>query len=64
MYISSGPSFFCFNEEPKKKKIFRLFGQVKNRPTLIEWDNCSPDKFYTLVLTDPDAPSRKTPKFR
>ncbi|XP_034261846.1 phosphatidylethanolamine-binding protein 1 [Pantherophis guttatus] len=38
--------------------------QVKNRPTLIEWENCSPDKFYTLALTDPDAPSRKTPKFR
>uniref|UniRef100_A0A8C6VRL9 Phosphatidylethanolamine-binding protein 1 n=1 Tax=Naja naja TaxID=35670 RepID=A0A8C6VRL9_NAJNA len=38
--------------------------QVKNRPTLIEWENCNPEKFYTLALTDPDAPSRKTPKFR
>uniref|UniRef100_A0A6J0SCF1 Phosphatidylethanolamine-binding protein 1 n=1 Tax=Pogona vitticeps TaxID=103695 RepID=A0A6J0SCF1_9SAUR len=38
--------------------------QVKNRPTTIEWDTCDPEKLYTLVLTDPDAPSRKNPKFR
>ncbi|XP_061458555.1 phosphatidylethanolamine-binding protein 1-like [Rhineura floridana] len=38
--------------------------QVKNPPTSIEWDGCDPDKLYTLVLTDPDAPSRKNPKFR
>ncbi|XP_060105452.1 phosphatidylethanolamine-binding protein 1-like [Heteronotia binoei] len=38
--------------------------QVKNRPTAIEWDDCSSEKLYTLVLTDPDAPSRNNPKFR
>ncbi|KAL4636084.1 phosphatidylethanolamine-binding protein 1 [Arapaima gigas] len=38
--------------------------QVQNRPTLIEWEGCDPTKLYTLVLTDPDAPSRKDPKFR
>lgn len=38
--------------------------QVKNRPTDIEWEGCNPDKLYTLVLIDPDAPSRKNPKFR
>ncbi|XP_053329397.1 phosphatidylethanolamine-binding protein 1-like [Spea bombifrons] len=38
--------------------------QVQNRPTSIEWDGMDPNKLYTLVLTDPDAPSRKNPKFR
>uniref|UniRef100_A0A8C8SRI0 Phosphatidylethanolamine binding protein 1 n=1 Tax=Pelusios castaneus TaxID=367368 RepID=A0A8C8SRI0_9SAUR len=38
--------------------------QVQNRPTSVEWDGCDPQKLYTLVLTDPDAPSRKDPKFR
>ncbi|EOA93994.1 Phosphatidylethanolamine-binding protein 1, partial [Anas platyrhynchos] len=38
--------------------------QGQNRPTSIEWDGCDPQKLYTLVLTDPDAPSRKDPKFR
>ncbi|KFO08206.1 Phosphatidylethanolamine-binding protein 1 [Balearica regulorum gibbericeps] len=38
--------------------------QVQHRPTSIEWDGCDPHKLYTLVLTDPDAPSRKDPKFR
>ncbi|XP_038229923.1 phosphatidylethanolamine-binding protein 1 [Dermochelys coriacea] len=38
--------------------------QVQNCPTSIEWDGCDPQKLYTLVLTDPDAPSRKDPKFR
>uniref|UniRef100_A0A8C0VKA6 Uncharacterized protein n=1 Tax=Cyanistes caeruleus TaxID=156563 RepID=A0A8C0VKA6_CYACU len=38
--------------------------QVQHRPTSIEWDGCDPQKLYTLVLTDPDAPSRKDPKFR
>ena len=33
--------------------------QVKNRPTSIAWDGLDPDKLYTLVLTYPDAPSRK-----
>ncbi|XP_005993360.2 phosphatidylethanolamine-binding protein 1 [Latimeria chalumnae] len=38
--------------------------QVQGRPTSISWDGCDPNKLYTLVLTDPDAPSRKDPKFR
>ncbi|KAI3372581.1 hypothetical protein L3Q82_023054 [Scortum barcoo] len=38
--------------------------QVQNRPTCIEWEGCDPSKLYTLALTDPDAPSRKDPKFR
>ena len=38
--------------------------QVQNRPTCIEWEGCDSSKLYTLVLTDPDAPSRKDPKFR
>ncbi|KAJ0067889.1 hypothetical protein NL108_011665, partial [Boleophthalmus pectinirostris] len=37
---------------------------VQNRPSCIEWAGCDPSKLYTLVLTDPDAPSRKSPKFR
>ncbi|XP_062940526.1 phosphatidylethanolamine-binding protein 1-like [Cynocephalus volans] len=38
--------------------------QVKNRPTSIEGYGLDPGKLYTLVLTDPDAPSRKDPKYR
>ncbi|TKC37143.1 hypothetical protein EI555_002473 [Monodon monoceros] len=38
--------------------------QVKNRPTSIAWDGLDPGKLYTLVLTNPDAPSRKDPKYR
>ncbi|XP_044539891.1 phosphatidylethanolamine-binding protein 1-like, partial [Gracilinanus agilis] len=38
--------------------------QVKNRPVSISWQGCDSSKLYTLVLTDPDAPSRKDPKFR
>ncbi|XP_077571780.1 phosphatidylethanolamine-binding protein 1 [Stigmatopora nigra] len=38
--------------------------QVQNRPTSIKWEGCDPTKLYTLALTDPDAPSRKNPKFR
>ncbi|XP_063127302.1 phosphatidylethanolamine-binding protein 1 isoform X1 [Rattus norvegicus] len=38
--------------------------QVMNRPSSISWDGLDPGKLYTLVLTDPDAPSRKDPKFR
>ncbi|XP_077417343.1 phosphatidylethanolamine-binding protein 1 [Vanacampus margaritifer] len=38
--------------------------QVQTRPTCIEWEGCDPGKLYTLALTDPDAPSRKNPKFR
>ncbi|CAJ0932711.1 unnamed protein product, partial [Ranitomeya imitator] len=37
---------------------------VQNRPTSISWEGMDGNKLYTLVLTDPDAPSRKTPKFR
>jgi len=36
--------------------------QVKNPPTVL-WD-AAPNKFYVLCMTDPDAPSRKDPKFR
>ncbi|XP_075811956.1 phosphatidylethanolamine-binding protein 1-like [Microtus pennsylvanicus] len=35
--------------------------QVQNRPSSISWDGLDPGKLYTLVLTDPDAPSRKDP---
>ncbi|XP_040052345.2 phosphatidylethanolamine-binding protein 1 [Gasterosteus aculeatus] len=38
--------------------------QVQRRPTAIDWEGCDPSKMYTLALTDPDAPSRKDPKFR
>ncbi|KAK1340655.1 hypothetical protein QTO34_017045 [Cnephaeus nilssonii] len=38
--------------------------QVKNRPSGISWNDLGPSKLYTLVLTDPDATSRKDPKFR
>ncbi|XP_078410146.1 phosphatidylethanolamine-binding protein 1 [Cetorhinus maximus] len=38
--------------------------QVQDRPVSINWSGCDPDKLYTLILTDPDAPSRKAPKFR
>jgi len=37
--------------------------QVKDPPSLISW-NAEDDSFYTLCMTDPDAPSRKEPKFR
>ncbi|XP_035740697.1 protein D2-like isoform X2 [Vespa mandarinia] len=36
--------------------------QVKNQPT-VKW-TADADTFYTLCMTDPDAPSRKDPKFR
>ncbi|EFA03302.1 protein D2 [Tribolium castaneum] len=36
--------------------------QVKDPPT-VKWEAES-DAFYTLCMTDPDAPSRKDPKFR
>ncbi|XP_069816838.1 phosphatidylethanolamine-binding protein 1-like [Dendropsophus ebraccatus] len=38
--------------------------QVQNRPTSISWEGMDSSKLYTIALTDPDAPSRKTPKFR
>nr|P31729.2 RecName: Full=OV-16 antigen; Flags: Precursor [Onchocerca volvulus] len=37
--------------------------QVKNQPTKVSWD-AEPGALYTLVMTDPDAPSRKNPVFR
>lgn len=36
--------------------------QVKNQSTSIAWDGLDPRKLYTLVVTDPNAPSRKDPK--
>lgn len=36
--------------------------EVKDIPNLT-W-NAETDAFYTLILTDPDAPSRQDPKFR
>lgn len=36
--------------------------QVKDIPT-VKW-NADADSFYTLAMTDPDAPSRKTPTYR
>lgn len=36
--------------------------QVKDQPR-VQWE-ADPSKFYTLCMTDPDAPSRKDPKFR
>jgi len=37
--------------------------QVKDPPVTITWPT-EPGAFYTLCMTDPDAPSRKEPKFR
>lgn len=36
--------------------------QVKDEPH-VRWQVC-PHRFYTLCMTDPDAPSRKKPEFR
>jgi len=36
--------------------------QVKDQP-VVTW-NADPSAFYTVCMTDPDAPSRKDPKFR
>ncbi|XP_043653523.1 protein D2 [Drosophila teissieri] len=36
--------------------------QVKDQP-VVDWD-AQPGEFYTLIMTDPDAPSRAEPKFR
>jgi len=35
---------------------------VKDQP-ILKW-TADPNKFYTLIMTDPDAPSRETPTFR
>ncbi|VDP10914.1 unnamed protein product [Soboliphyme baturini] len=37
--------------------------QVKDPPIHIKWPS-EPGALYTLILTDPDAPSRKNPEFR
>ncbi|MCP9258556.1 putative odorant-binding protein A5 [Dirofilaria immitis] len=37
--------------------------QVKNQPTKVSWD-VEAGNLYTLVMTDPDAPSRTNPRFR
>ena len=36
--------------------------QVKHQPK-VEWES-EDNEFYTLIMTDPDAPSRSEPKFR
>ncbi|KAH8359201.1 hypothetical protein KR093_005124 [Drosophila rubida] len=36
--------------------------QVKEQP-VVEW-SAEPSDYYTLIMTDPDAPSRDEPKFR
>ncbi|KAJ8917431.1 hypothetical protein NQ315_005478 [Exocentrus adspersus] len=36
--------------------------QVKDQPE-VKWD-ADPEKYYVLAMVDPDAPSRKDPKFR
>ncbi|XP_049326266.1 phosphatidylethanolamine-binding protein 1-like [Astyanax mexicanus] len=38
--------------------------QVQNFPTLMDWEGCDSSKLYTLILTDPDAPSRNDPVMR
>ncbi|XP_067083740.1 phosphatidylethanolamine-binding protein 1 [Osmerus mordax] len=38
--------------------------QVQSCPTSVQWEGSDSSKLYTLALTDPDAPSRKDPKFR
>lgn len=47
-----------------KPHLELTFLKVQNRPTCIEFEGCDATKLYTLALTDPDAPSRKDPKFR
>jgi len=37
--------------------------QVKDPPVSLTWPT-EPGAYYTLCMTDPDAPSRKEPKFR
>ena len=33
-------------------------------PPSVQWQDASEDKTYTLIMTDPDAPSREKPAFR
>jgi len=35
---------------------------MKNQPS-VKWE-ADPNSFYTLLMTDPDAPSRAKPEFR
>ncbi len=35
---------------------------MKNQPS-VKWE-ADPNSFYTLLMTDPDAPSRAQPEFR
>ncbi|KRG00078.1 uncharacterized protein Dwil_GK13056, isoform B [Drosophila willistoni] len=37
--------------------------QVKDQP-LVEWNPADVSDYYTLIMTDPDAPSRSKPTFR
>src|SRR5699024_10404443 len=37
--------------------------QVKDQPISVRWPT-EPDALYTLVFSDPDAPSRTEPRFR
>ncbi|KAJ1092117.1 hypothetical protein NDU88_005229 [Pleurodeles waltl] len=36
--------------------------QVKNIPTVFDWPGVDKSKLYTIILTDPDVPSREDPK--
>ncbi|VFV37184.1 Hypothetical predicted protein, partial [Lynx pardinus] len=38
--------------------------RVKNQPTGLAGDGLNPGELHTLVVIDPDAPSRKDPKNR
>ncbi|KAK2148225.1 hypothetical protein LSH36_508g00002 [Paralvinella palmiformis] len=44
-----------------KPGVVRTPTQVKNQP-IVEWEAES-GAFYSLIMNDPDAPSRKNPKF-
>lgn len=37
--------------------------QVKTMPKIV-WESETPDTYYTLLMTDPDAPNRAEPNFR
>eukprot|EP00051_Salpingoeca_urceolata_P031883 m.13367 g.13367 ORF g.13367 m.13367 type:complete len:217 (+) comp4540_c0_seq1:63-713(+) len=38
--------------------------QVLERPTALSWPGLDPKSFYTVMLVDPDAPSKADPKFK
>ncbi|XP_069475295.1 phosphatidylethanolamine-binding protein 1 isoform X2 [Ambystoma mexicanum] len=52
------------NAESVRCSIDGACDVVQNKPTLLEWSGMEKDKLYTVGMTDPDAPSRKNPKFR